>query len=104
MLSIHCTRYDLPKGESWCQVFLKSVLLGIGGVMGGHLLISLSRHSEREFLVCCWVFFYCIAIEWVLVIEEVLRVALLCIEGGICVLSSCLTLVSLRMTFEGKLL
>ena len=34
----------------------------------------------------------------------VLRVALVCIEGGIFVLSSCITLVSLRMTFEGKLL
>ena len=30
--------------------------------MGRHLLIALSRHSEREFLVCCWVLFYCIAL------------------------------------------
>ena len=25
----------------------------VGGVMGWHLLIALSRHSEREVLVCC---------------------------------------------------
>ena len=28
----------------------------------------------------------------------VLRIAFVCIEGGICILPSCLTLVSLRMT------
>ena len=32
--------------------------------------------------------------------EVVLRVAFVCIEGGICVLPSCLTLVNLRMTLE----
>ena len=34
----------------------------------------------------------------------VLRVALVFIGGGICILLSYLTLVNLRMTFEGKLL
>ena len=32
--------------------------------------------------------------------EVVLRVAFVCIEGGICVLPSCLTLVNLRMTLD----
>ena len=33
-----------------------------------------------------------------------LRIALVCIQGGICVLLSCLTFVSLRITSVGKLL
>ena len=36
--------------------------------------------------------------------EVVLSVALVCIEGGICVLPSCPTLVSLRMTLDRETL
>ena len=72
--------------------------------MGRYLLIELSRNSKREdFGGLLGVFNVLPLIEGLVSPElsklkgVVLRVALLCIEGGICILPSCLNLVSLRI-------
>ena len=68
----------IPKGSFRCVVGYSSIIFPLSGCL-------LSRGEYAE---------------W----KEVLRVTLVCIEGGICVLSSCIILVSLMMTLEGKLL
>ena len=72
--------------------------------MGRYLLIALSSISKGKTFVVCWVFFHVLPLIEGLVSPElsnpkrvVLRVALVCIEGGICILPSCLTLVCLRI-------
>ena len=72
--------------------------------MGCHLLIALSRHSEMETLAAYWVSFNVLPLIEGLVSPElsnskgvVLMIALVCFEGGIFILPSCLTLVILRI-------
>ena len=80
------------------------MLLRVGGVMGCHLLIALSRHSEMETLAAYWVSFNVLPLIEGLVSPELskpkgvfLGIALVCIERAICILLLCLTLVSLRI-------
>ena len=75
-----------------------------------HILIAQIRHSERYILCVVACSFIVFSLTGCLLSrgeyakkEEVLRVTLICIEGAIYVFYSCLTLVSLRITFEGKL-
>ena len=80
------------------------MLLRVGGGMGRHLLISLSRHSEREDFGGLLDNFNVLPLIEGLVSPEisktkgvVLRVDLVCIGGSICILPSYLTLLSLRI-------
>ena len=41
------------KGESLCLAFEMSALLREGGGIGHHLLVALSRHSEKYALMFC---------------------------------------------------
>ena len=72
--------------------------------MGRYLLIALIRHSEMEDFGFLLVSFNAFPFIEGIVSHElsklkgvVLRISLMCIEGGICILLSCLTLVSLRI-------
>ena len=96
---------------SWFKVFQKSVLLRVGCGVGHHVLIALSRNSKRELLVCCWVFLFLLPLSGCLFSrgeyiknEVFLRIALVCIEGCIYVLHSCLTLASFRMILDRETL
>ncbi len=48
-----CRSKLVPQKECNELSLIKSVLLRLGGGMRHYLLIALSRHSEREVLVCC---------------------------------------------------
>ena len=72
--------------------------------MGRCILIALSRHSERKTMMVYWVSLIVLPLIDGLISHEmskpkgvVLRIALVCIERGICLLPSCLTLASLRI-------
>ena len=72
--------------------------------MGYYLLVALSSYSEREHFGACRVSFNVLLLIEGFVSPElsklkgvVLRIALVCIERGICILASCLTLVILRI-------
>ena len=71
------------------------MLLRIGGGIGRHLLIALSRHSEREHFggLCGFLLVSCNLVgacyhEVVKPKRVVLRIVLMCIEGSTCMLPS----------------
>ena len=76
-----------------------------------YLLISLSSHPKTKTLVICWVSLNALPRIEGLVSPElgnskgvVFRISLVRIEGVICILLRCLTLVSLRIILRKKLL
>ena len=76
----------------------------VGGGLGHHVLIALRRHSERDDFGSFGVFFNVLPMivglffpEFSKPIWVVLGISSMCIEEGICILPSCLTLVSLRI-------
>ena len=72
--------------------------------MGRYILIALSSHSEMEDFGGLWVYSNVLPLIEGLVSPElskskgvVLRISFVCIKGGICILPSCPTLLSLRI-------